>query len=130
MIRSTVVTFTLLAASALPTLVLAEDEGYTGAYAPCMEAALSTLDMVECTDAESAQQDERLNRGYKAVRQGMAASQQTRLRDAQRLWIQYRDANCQLYANLTGGSIDLINSASCVLDMTKTRAGELEQLAE
>ncbi|MES2819271.1 MAG: lysozyme inhibitor LprI family protein [Pseudomonadota bacterium] len=128
MTRSTLAIFTLLAAVTLPAL--AEDDGYTAAYAPCMDAAVSTQDIVECTDEETLKQDGRLNRGYKAALQGFSDEQQPRLRDAQRLWVKYRDANCELYANLTGGTIDLINSASCVLDMTKTRAAELEQLAE
>ncbi|MNC50414.1 hypothetical protein D3C75_996520 [compost metagenome] len=48
----------------------------------------------------------------------------------QRLWIKYRDADCGLFASLTGGSIDRINGAGYLLDMTKGRADELAGIAQ
>ena len=62
--------------------------------------------------------------------QALDKGQQNQLRDAQRLWIKFRDADCALLGSLTGGSIDRINSASCFLDMTKQRADDLARLAE
>ena len=46
----------------------------------------------------------------------------------QRLWIKYRDANCAFAGSATGGTIDQVNGSGCVLDMTQTRAQELEDL--
>ena len=51
--------------------------------------------------------------------------QREQLRAAQRLWIQYRDANCLYYA-LGEGSIARVESADCTYRMTKSRAEELE----
>ena len=50
------------------------------------------------------------------------------LQDVQRLWIKYRDANCGFAGSATGGTIDQVNGSGCVLDMTQTRAQELEDL--
>jgi uncharacterized protein YecT (DUF1311 family) len=48
------------------------------------------------------------------------------LRNVQRLWIKYRDANCGFYAEAPG-SISQVAAAECLRLMTKQRALELEQ---
>jgi uncharacterized protein YecT (DUF1311 family) len=57
------------------------------------------------------------------------ASQRDQLQAAQRLWIQYRDANCMYYA-LGQGSISRINAAECLRRMTESRAKEFETMTE
>jgi len=52
--------------------------------------------------------------------------QREQLRVAQRLWIQYRDANCLFYA-LGEGTIARIDAGGCLLEMTKARALDLEK---
>jgi uncharacterized protein YecT (DUF1311 family) len=54
-----------------------------------------------------------------------APQQHDQLRTAQRLWIQYRDANC-LYYDLGEGTIARIDAAECMRKMTEARALELE----
>jgi uncharacterized protein YecT (DUF1311 family) len=88
-----------------------------------------TANMLDCIGTEIKQQDARLNQNYKVATQALMPSQQTHLRDAQRLWIKFRDSNCALLGNLTGGTIDGLNQASCFLDMTKKRADDLAWLA-
>jgi uncharacterized protein YecT (DUF1311 family) len=51
--------------------------------------------------------------------------QREQLRVAQRLWIQYRDANC-LYYGLGEGTIARIEAGDCMRRMTQNRAIELE----
>ncbi len=89
-----------------------------------------TMNMLDCMGSETEQHDARLNQNYKAAMQALDKGQQNQLRDAQRLWIKFRDADCALLGSLTGGSIDRINNASCFLDMTKQRADDLARLAE
>lgn len=109
----------------------AADDGYSETYTACMdESGGVTVNMLNCMGSETEQQDARLNQNYKASMQALTPAQQTQLRDAQRLWIKFRDADCALLGSLTGGSIDRINSASCFLDMTKQRADGLARLAE
>jgi uncharacterized protein YecT (DUF1311 family) len=99
-------------------------------YNQCMQTAQTTLDMNNCNGAEIERQDARLNSVYKKAKAALEPAQQTQLLDAQRLWIKYRDANCKLYYSLTGGTIDQLNGAGCVLEMTKARADELLKLSE
>lgn len=123
----------LLAGLATPALAAGNPpkDGYTNVYHRCMEAAGGvTSAMLECIDKETQVQDARLNRAYRLAQQTLGAAQQSPLRDAQRQWIKYRDANCALYGRLTGGSIDRLNGASCVLEMTRERAEDLQGLVE
>lgn len=53
--------------------------------------------------------------------------QREQLRTAQRLWIQYRDANC-LYYDLGEGTIARLDAGECMRSMTEARAKELENL--
>jgi uncharacterized protein YecT (DUF1311 family) len=86
----------------------------------------STYEMVECLKAKTAHWDKRLNAAYaKALDEAQSDKQRAQLRAAQRLWIQYRDANC-LYYDLGEGTIARIDAGDCVLRMTRARAEELD----
>ena len=86
----------------------------------------STYEMVECLKAKTAQWDKRLNAAYrKALDDAQSDKQRNQLRAAQRLWVQYRDANC-LYYDLGEGTIARIDAGDCMLRLTKARAEELE----
>ncbi|VVO08738.1 lysozyme inhibitor LprI family protein [Pseudomonas fluorescens] len=107
----------------------AADNADSPAYKKCMEASGGvTVNMLDCTAAEIQLQDTRLNKGYKAAMAALEADKKSQLQNVQRMWIKYRDANCGLVGSLTGGTIDSINAGSCVLEMTRTRAQELEYL--
>ncbi len=94
----------------------------------CMDGANTTADMVNCNANEAKVQDKRLNTAYKTALAAQEGARKQQLQDVQRLWIQYRDANCAFAGSATGGSIDRVNGSGCVLDMTQTRAQELEDL--
>jgi len=56
------------------------------------------------------------------------AGQQKRLREVQRQWIGYRDANCRFHVQASGGTLAQLEGGMCVLDMTRERAAELERV--
>lgn len=87
----------------------------------------NTFQMVECLKAKTAQWDKRMGVAYQQAMKDAAAGQREQLRAAQRLWIQYRDANC-LYYGMGEGTIARIDAGECVRNMTETRARELEGL--
>lgn len=87
----------------------------------------NTFQMVECLKARTAQWDKRMNIAYQQALKDAAARQQEQLRAAQRLWIQYRDANC-LYYGLGEGTIARIDAGECMRNMTQARAKELEEV--
>jgi uncharacterized protein YecT (DUF1311 family) len=87
----------------------------------------STSEMVECLKAKTAQWDKRMNVAYQQALKDAMPQQREQLRVAQRLWIQYRDANC-LYYDLGEGTIARIDAGECMRSMTEARARELEGL--
>ena len=84
--------------------------------------------MVECITAEHARQDKRLNAGYKTLMAKLTPERKKQLQATQRLWLQFRDANCGFYADPDGGSLARIAANQCHLDMTTRRAQEFENL--
>ena len=87
----------------------------------------NTFQMVECLKVKTAQWDKRLNIAYQKAVQDAGSAQRDQLRAAQRLWIQYRDANC-LYYGLGEGTIARLDAGECMRSMTEARAKELEGL--
>jgi len=87
----------------------------------------NTFQMVECLKARTAQWDKRMTIAYQQAMKDAGDKQREQLRNAQRLWIQYRDANC-LYYGLGEGTIARIDAGECMRNMTKARAEELEGL--
>jgi uncharacterized protein YecT (DUF1311 family) len=58
--------------------------------------------MVECLKAKTAQWDTRTTSAYQQALKDAVPQQREQLRAAQRLWIQYRDANCLYYGDGRG----------------------------
>jgi uncharacterized protein YecT (DUF1311 family) len=89
----------------------------------------STFEIVECLKVQTAQWDKRMTVAYQEALKDAQPKQREQLRKAQRLWIQFRDANC-LYYDLGEGTIARIEAGYCMEDLTKTRAVELEEKTE
>jgi uncharacterized protein YecT (DUF1311 family) len=90
----------------------------------------STYEIVQCQKAELALLDKRLNAAYRrALKDAQSDKQREQLRKAQRLWLQFRDANCDYY-ELGEGTIARIYGGQCMLDLTRARAAELERAVE
>lgn len=104
---------------------------YSPAYSACMDQSGGvTVYMLDCSAAELAQQDARLNHFYQVAKQDLETAQQQKLLAAQRAWITFRDNDCDLLGTLTGGTLDSLNAAGCYLEKTKIRADEIQWLAE
>ena len=108
----------------------AEDTKYSPVYESCLKKAVATVDILNCIATEMTFQDKRLNKAYQSALKAFSSGRQEKLKDAQRLWIKYRDGNCEVFVNASGGTMDSLNTASCFLDMTAKRAKELEDQAE
>ncbi len=122
-------TFAALALACLSFSVYAQDDLYSERFSACMENSGGvTVEMLDCIGDEHAVQDQRLNQAYKRLISQLSVSREHDLRAAQRLWIQYRDANCSFYADPDGGAMASIRAADCGLGMTARRARELEYL--
>ena len=86
-----------------------------------------TFEMVECLKARTVQWDKRMTIAYRQALKDAVLQQREPLRAAQRLWIQYRDANCRYYG-LGEGTVARIDAGECMHNMTQARARELEGL--
>ena len=109
---------------ALASIARAGDEGE-----PAQNCEGNTFEIVECLKAQTAQWDKRMNLAYQKGLKDAGEKQREQLRAAQRLWIQYRDANC-LYYGLGEGTIARIDAGECMRNMTKARAEEFESLGQ
>jgi uncharacterized protein YecT (DUF1311 family) len=91
----------------------------------------TTVEIMVCLDARTKVWDARLNQAYQALTAMLKADpadpgQLDKLRAAQRLWLQYRNANCGFY-DAEQGTIREIDAAECMHRMTQDRAIELQQ---
>jgi uncharacterized protein YecT (DUF1311 family) len=106
----------------------ARAEMFGPGFQPCGDQ-LSTPAVVECVQAKTNTADQRLNAAYKALQARVDAAQRQPLLSAQRLWVQYRDANCGFYGT-HDGSIRQVQAAECIRSMTEDWARELEKAME
>ncbi len=125
--RSIACTILFMALLAGPAGADAMDDWYGGEYETCADET-STIGIATCVDGLHAAWDGRLNTAYQAVMNRLEGAQKTALRDAQRAWIAYRDANCAFYA-AGEGTIAQIETAVCMYALTRQRAEEMEMLA-
>jgi uncharacterized protein YecT (DUF1311 family) len=84
----------------------------------------STVEMVECLKTKTAEWDTRMTMAYQKALKDAGPARREQLRAVQRLWIQYRDANC-LYYDMGTGTIAQIEAGECMRSMTEARAREL-----
>ena len=112
----------LAAVLALVSVAHAGDQGE-----PEQSCDGNTFQMVECLKAKTAQWDKRMTIAYQQALKDAVPAQPDQLRAAQRLWIQYRDANC-LYYGLGEGTIARLDAGECMRSMTEARAREVEGL--
>ncbi|WP_157970156.1 lysozyme inhibitor LprI family protein [Pelagibacterium sediminicola] len=92
---------------------------------PCMESpeGSTTVGTNECLGAETQWWDAFLNARYDALRKGMDGESALALRNAQRAWIAFRDAECELhYTYWREGTIRSTIYAICMQEMTASRA--------
>jgi uncharacterized protein YecT (DUF1311 family) len=117
----------LFLAAVMAALAPAADARDHGEPASC--DGVSTPEIVDCVNAKTAQWDKRMNAAYQRALKADEPRRQEQLRTAQRLWIQFRDANC-LYFDMGEGTIARIDAAECMRNMTEARARELEDFGQ
>jgi len=110
---------------------LAADIDASKIFDTCMDNSGGvTMAMMDCIHEETARQDQRLNVAYKVLMEQLSPERNSQLRKAQRAWMAFRDANCQLYFDPEGGSIARVSASDCVRQATESRARELERLQQ
>ncbi len=119
----------LALAAAMPLVSHAQDSNLTKQFGTCIDKSGGvTMDMIECIGAEIQRQDARLNKAYKALTASLTPERKKQLQEAQRAWIKFRDSNCGFYYDPDGGSMARVSANDCLMNMTASRAKELESL--
>jgi uncharacterized protein YecT (DUF1311 family) len=105
----------------------AGDIPYSKDYHRCIDASGgNTFSMIECTTAETARWDKRLNATYKSLLATSDPARQKALTAAEAAWMKFRDSNCDFIFDPNGGQAARMAANDCVLRMTAERALELE----
>lgn len=123
--------FILIISMVVSVAVSAQEETAVDECENAMDTA--TMNMCAARDLEVA--DEKLNEVYKELvvkfEQSEAKGIKKKLVEAQRAWIMFRDAECELYAfSSSGGSIHTLQLSGCLLDETEKRTAVLQNYLE
>lgn len=89
----------------------------------------NTREIVDCLIDRTAQWEKRMTAAYEQVLKDALPEQRPSLLKAQKLWFDYRDANCVYYGHGPGTWAG-IQAGYCMKDLTATRAQELESQTE
>lgn len=102
---------------------------YLPSYDECVaKAGTSIYELLDCTKAELAYQDSRLNKAYKVLMTRAQPEKRAKLRSDENIWIQYRDTNCPRGPSDTDSPIG--EYESCVLAKTADQANYLEAMID
>ena len=93
---------------------------------PCNNAGSSTVEQSRCFSAAYEDADKKLNDIYARVMKTLAPEAQQSLQSVERLWIQFRDANCEVEHSLyKGGTAASMVLTACLEALTRQRADDL-----
>jgi uncharacterized protein YecT (DUF1311 family) len=85
--------------------------------------------MENCFDQAYKAADHTLNQRYSQISKVLQPDDLQRLKSAQRLWIQFRDATCTAESHLyNGGTASAPAYSACLEGVTRQRAVDLETI--
>lgn len=86
------------------------------------DESTTTHEMIECEAKQFNHFDDKLNQIYGSLRTELDKVGKLRLRDAQRAWIVFRDAEClRVSDSARGGTLEPLLMLSCKTQMTADR---------
>jgi uncharacterized protein YecT (DUF1311 family) len=99
----------------------------SGALAAGCDDASTQADLSQCSSDAAAKADTDLNAAYKTLMALLGADDQRRLREAQRIWVDFRNAECTFRTkSYSDGSIYPMLLSNCIADVTRARAADFE----
>jgi uncharacterized protein YecT (DUF1311 family) len=118
----------LLLATVICSGAIARAQHMNSSTAPCRNVAV-TLAIENCFDKAYRAADSELNQRYSQIAKVLQPDDLERLKVAQRLWIQFRDATCTAESDLySGGTASAPAYAACREELTRQRAAELKTI--
>lgn len=125
--KDLILVFTL---ASMSQFAVAQDIGLTKQFSNCMDKSNGvTSSMIDCLEAESKRQSNRLNKAYKQLTDQLSPQRKKQLELAQGAWVTFRDENCDFYEDPEGGTTATVSANDCFMSATAARAKELESLA-
>ncbi|MEZ0472479.1 lysozyme inhibitor LprI family protein [Luteimonas salinilitoris] len=95
----------------------------------CYSKAQSQAELTECSEDDLKPVDDELNKRYREMEARLKDDDDTKklLIDAQRKWVAFRDAECNLSTvRSSGGSIHPMNFNNCATDLTQRRVNDFQ----
>ena len=118
----------LLLAAFLCFNSIATAQHMNSASAPCRDVAI-TVAMENCFDKAYKAADSGLNQMYSQISQVLQPDDLQRLKVAQRIWIQFRDATCTAESSLyNGGTASAPAYSACLEELTRLRIKDLRTM--
>ena len=107
---------------------IARAQHMNSASAPCRNVAI-TVAMENCFDRAYKAADRGLNQMYSQISKVLQADDLQRLKVAQRVWIQFRDATCTAESDLyKGGTASAPAYSACLEELTRQRTADLKTI--
>jgi len=118
----------LLLAAVICSGSIARAQHMNSPGAPCRNVAV-TLAMENCFDKAYKAADSGLNQIYSQISKVLQPDDLERLKVAQRLWIQFRDATCTAESDLySGGTASAPAYSACPEELTRQRTADLKTI--
>ena len=118
----------LLVAALICCDSIAGAQHMNSAAAPCRNAAV-TIAMENCFDKAYKAADSGLNQTYSEISKVPKPDDLERLKVAQRLWIQFRDATCTAESDLyEGGTASAPAYSACLEEVRRQRTADLKTI--
>ena len=106
-----------------------QDPAVAGAQEAACAAANTQAEINQCVSASYQKVDKQLNDLYASVMKKLTPAAQAKLGTVQRLWIRYRNENCDAAAAAyEGGSIQASVKLGCLDRNTRARINELQHV--
>ncbi|HVZ42519.1 MAG TPA: lysozyme inhibitor LprI family protein [Ramlibacter sp.] len=91
----------------------------------------SQIAMNTCAARDYEREDARLNKAYRDVIAKLEPAKREKLREVQRLWLSYRDLNCDFQTDdYVGGTMYSLVHSICLTEMSKQRTKDLKAMLE
>jgi uncharacterized protein YecT (DUF1311 family) len=118
----------LLLATFICSATIARAQHMNSASAPCRDVVV-TVAMENCFAKAYKAADGELNQSYGQISKVLRPEDLQRLKVAQRLWIQFRDATCTAESNLyNGGTAAAPAYSACLEELTRQRTEDLKTI--
>ena len=121
---------TRAAAAAAMLLAMALTARADDASSACRSTAVSTIAVEDCQKADLAQAEIRLKAAYDRAMGALPPDQRAKLLEAERRWVAFRQADCEVYYGRQTGTIAGIEAGDCLIQHAKDRTRDLATFFE